>query len=64
MNYLSGLRQSNYGLQLNIMNADVESQLSLSEQTIIREMIAESVNGRFEFVLYREVESDFDSDSD
>lgn len=64
MGYLYNLREGNYGLQLNIMCADVESQLSAGEQAIIKTTIAEKVNGRFEFVLYREVESDSDSDSD
>ncbi|OBT78399.1 hypothetical protein VF21_02195 [Pseudogymnoascus sp. 05NY08] len=64
MKYLSNLRQSNYGIHLYIMNATAESRLSPHEQTIIKQTIEKMVNGRFSFVQYREVESDFDSESD
>ncbi|OBT62667.1 hypothetical protein VE03_07508 [Pseudogymnoascus sp. 23342-1-I1] len=64
MGYLSNLQQTNYGLHLYIMNATAESRLSPREQTIIKETIEKRVNGRFSFVQYREIESDFDSESD
>ncbi|ELR06417.1 hypothetical protein VC83_05326 [Pseudogymnoascus destructans] len=64
MKYLSNLRQSNYGIHLYIMNATAESRLSPHEQTIIKQTLEKRVNGRFSFVQYREVESDFDSESD
>ncbi|OBT87823.1 hypothetical protein VE02_02132 [Pseudogymnoascus sp. 03VT05] len=64
MKYLSNLRQSNYGIHLYIMNATAESRLSPHEQAIIKQTIENKVNGRFSFVQYREVESDFDSESD
>ncbi|KFY10114.1 hypothetical protein V492_05189 [Pseudogymnoascus sp. VKM F-4246] len=64
MTYISNLRKTNYGLHLYIMNATAESRLSPREQAIIKETIENGVNGRFSFVQYREVESDFDSESD
>ncbi|KFY39332.1 hypothetical protein V494_04023 [Pseudogymnoascus sp. VKM F-4513 (FW-928)] len=64
MTYISNLRPTNYGLHLYIMNATAESRLSPREQAIIKETIENGVNGRFSFVQYREVESDFDSESD
>jgi hypothetical protein len=64
INYISNLQPGNYGLLLSIMSATIESQLNASEQAFIRDTIAEKVDGRFEFVLYREVESEFDSESD
>lgn len=64
LNYISNLQPGNSGLLLSIMNAAIESLLNASEQAFIRDAIAEKVDGRFEFVLYRELESEFDSDSD
>jgi len=64
INYISNLQPGNSGLLLSIMSATIESQLNASEQAFIRDAIAEKVDGRFEFVLYREVESEFDSESD
>jgi hypothetical protein len=64
INYISNLQPGNSGLLLSIMSATIESQLNASEQAFVRDAIAEKVDGRFEFVLYREVESEFDSESD
>lgn len=64
MEYLSNLRQTNYGLNLYVMNASSEGRLSHDEQEIIKETIEKKVNGRFSFVQYRETESDSDSESD
>jgi hypothetical protein len=46
------------------MCADLSSDLSAPEIASIRDALAAKVNGRFEFVLYREDESDSQSDSD
>lgn len=62
--YISTLSDGNSGLNLSIMCATTESLLSPGEQAAIREAITEKVGGRFEFVLYREAESDFSLDSD
>jgi hypothetical protein len=64
MNYISTLHLTNAGLQLSIMCADVNSELSPREISNIRDALAAKVDGRFDFVMYREAESDFSSDSD
>ncbi|KFY84791.1 hypothetical protein V500_08998 [Pseudogymnoascus sp. VKM F-4518 (FW-2643)] len=56
--------ETNYGLNLYVMNASSEGRLSHHEQEIIKETIEKKVNGRFSFVQYREAESDSDSDSE
>ena len=57
MEYISNLRQTNYGIHLSIMNAIAESRLSPHEQTIIKATIEKKVNGRFSFVQYRDRKS-------
>jgi hypothetical protein len=64
MNYILKLSPTNTGLQLFVMCADVGSDLNPDQIAAIRDAIAEKVDGRFDFVLYREAESDFMSDSD
>lgn len=64
MDYISGLGNGNRGLHLYIMNATMESELSHAEQVAIGTALAESVDGRFEFVLHREVEFDSEEYSD
>jgi hypothetical protein len=45
------------------MASDVEHDLSEEEQNFIREMLKTRLDGRFDFVLWREAEpSDIDSD--
>lgn len=61
--YISTLRESNQGLQLSIMNQRTEDPLTEQEQGIIREAIASKVNGKFDFMLYREPESEDESGS-
>jgi len=46
------------------MCAALESQLSTEEQATVAGAIAEKVDGKFEFFLFREGDSEFDSDSD
>lgn len=65
LNYISTLRPTNAGLQLSVMCASLESALKDKELAIIRDAIAEKVDGKFEFVTYREDDaSDFEGDSD
>ncbi|KAI9740717.1 MAG: hypothetical protein M1818_004682 [Claussenomyces sp. TS43310] len=64
LKYISSLKDTNGGLTLSIMCATMESDLSQGERAIIREAIAAKVDGKFEFVLFREAESDFSLDSD
>ena len=65
LNYISTLRESNQGLQLSVMNQSAENDLSESELEIVRESISAQVDGKFDFVLFRDgQESEFDSGSD
>jgi hypothetical protein len=64
MDYISTLQPTNAGLQLSIMCADANSELSPYEISNIKEALAEKVDGKFDFVMYREAESDFSTDSD
>lgn len=49
---------------LSVMSQNGEYNLKDAERAIIQDSIGAKVDGRFEFVLYREAESDFDSASD
>jgi hypothetical protein len=64
MDYISTLQPTNAGLQLSIMCADVKSDLAPHEISNIRDELAAKVDGKFDFVLYREAESDFSTESD
>lgn len=64
LGYISGLQETNRGLILSVMNQTLEYDLSPDEIRMIQETIAQKVNGKFEFVLLREAESSFGSDSD
>jgi hypothetical protein len=64
LNYISTLRPTNQGLVLSVMSQDGHNDLQEVEQAMIQESIGAKVGGRFEFVLYKEIESDSDSDSD
>lgn len=64
MSYIECLQPSNTGLQLSVMCAIEGSELTPEEQKTINEAIAAKVDGRFDFVLFREQDSDFDSLSD
>jgi hypothetical protein len=55
--------QTQRGFNLSLMASDVEHDLSEEEQNFIREMLKTRLDGRFDFVLWREAEpSDIDSD--
>ncbi len=64
LNYISTLHDTNSGLLLSVMCASLGSELSADEQAVIRDAIADKVDGKFDFVLHREEESSFDEDSD
>lgn len=64
MSYISTLQPTNAGLQLSILCADVKSNLTPHEISSIKDELAAKVDGKFDFVLYREAESDFSTDSD
>lgn len=55
--------QTQRGFNLSLMASDVEHDLSEEEQNLIREILKTELDGRFDFVLWREGEpSDIDSD--
>jgi hypothetical protein len=65
LDYISTLQESNQGLLLSVMNQNRDHNLSDPELEIIRESISAKVDGKFDFVLFREgQESEFDSASD
>lgn len=64
LEYISKLHPTNAGLQLSVMCASPGSELSESELAKIRTALAEKVDGKFDFEMYREAESDFPSDWD
>ena len=64
MSYILTLQPTNAGLQLSVMCADVNSDLAPHEILNIKDALAAKVDGKFDFVLYREAESDFSTDSD
>ena len=64
IDFISGLDvQTQRGFNLSLMASDVEHDLSEEEQNLIREILKTELDGRFDFVLWREAEpSDIDSD--
>ena len=55
--------QTQRGFYLGVMAGDSEYDLSEEEQTFIRDLLREKLDGRFDFVLWREADPS-DSDSD
>ena len=55
--------QTQKGFNISLMASDVEYDLSEDEQAVIREILKAKVDGRFDFVLWREADPS-DSDSD
>lgn len=64
LSYISTLQPTNQGLNLVVWSQNGEYDMSDKEKSLIQESIAEKVDGRFDFVLFREADSDVDSDSD
>lgn len=64
MSYIDTLSEGNSGLLLSVLNSTIEYNLNDTEITVIRDALATKVDGRFDFVLFREPESDYPSDSD
>ncbi len=62
--YISILKDTNQGLLLSVMSQKAENPLSEYEESIIRRHIADKVDGKFEFTLYRENSSESESFSD
>lgn len=53
LGFVHDLGPGNKGFSLAIMMADMDSDLTQGEQTLIRDTLAERVEGRFEFTLMR-----------
>lgn len=64
MNYVSTLQPTNKGLLLSIMNQKTENAISERQETTIRKAIAARVDGKFEFTLFREPDSESETPSD
>jgi len=64
LDYIWQLKPTNRGLSLWIGSQMSEHDLSEDQKTLIRDSISEQVGGKFDFILYRENESEYDSFSD
>jgi hypothetical protein len=64
LNYVSRLQPTNQGLVLSVMCQGLDYDLSDHHKALIQKSIEEKVDGRFEFVLYIESDSSYDSASD
>ncbi|TVY81543.1 hypothetical protein LSUE1_G001881 [Lachnellula suecica] len=62
--FISTLKPTNQGLLLAAMNQATTHGLSEAEQTIVRNAIKDKVGGSFDFVLFREDDSESEIDSD
>ncbi|PBP23881.1 hypothetical protein BUE80_DR005264 [Diplocarpon rosae] len=62
--YISTLQDSNRGLLLSIMNQSPEYALSERQEGLIRHAIKDKVDGKFEFTLFRESDSESESPSE
>lgn len=62
--YISTLQDTNRGMLLSILAQSPESGLTDLEEATVRQRIAAQVNGRFEYTLFREIDSDPESFSD
>jgi hypothetical protein len=64
-NFISSLDpETNKNMVLNLWMVDTDHALSEDEQAFLRDLIGERVDGRFGMTLWREIESDFELDSD
>lgn len=62
--FVSTLQDTNRGLLLSIMNQQAENAISERQEKTIRQTIADRVDGKFEFTLFREPDSESDTPSD
>jgi hypothetical protein len=62
--YISMLKDSNQGLNLSILSQKPENPLTDYEESVIRQSIVDKVDGKFDFTLFREVDSESESFSD
>lgn len=64
LGYISTLRDTNRGLHLSIMNQKAENAISGRQEGSIRRAIKEKVDGKFDFTLFREPDSESETPSD
>ncbi|KAH7321561.1 hypothetical protein BKA65DRAFT_512463 [Rhexocercosporidium sp. MPI-PUGE-AT-0058] len=64
LGYVSTLHDTNQGLLLSVMNQKAENAISERQEKTIRQSIAARVDGKFEFTLFREADSESDTPSD
>lgn len=65
LGYISDLQSSNAGLEISVMSAAITSRLSPDEEAAISSVLAAKVDGRFQFVMFRDPsEASFTSDSE
>ncbi|EKD14834.1 hypothetical protein MBM_07045 [Drepanopeziza brunnea f. sp. 'multigermtubi' MB_m1] len=64
LDYVSTLQDTNRGLLLSIMNQKPENAMSERHERAIRQAIKNEVDGKFEFTLFREPDSESDMLSD
>lgn len=64
LTYISTLKDSNHGLILSVMSQKAENPLSDYQESVIRQSIKHQVDGKFDFTLFREVDSESGSFSD
>jgi hypothetical protein len=62
--YISILKPTNEGLLLSVMSQKAENPLDDYEESVIRQSIADKVDGKFDFTLFREADSESESFSD
>ncbi|CZT50217.1 uncharacterized protein RSE6_11161 [Rhynchosporium secalis] len=64
LGYVSSLQETNKGLLLSVMNQKAENAISERHEKNIRKAIEAKVDGKFEFTLFREPDSESDPPSD
>lgn len=64
MGYISNLSPSNSGLLIQVLSQASEANISLAQQQKIRKALVDKVDGGFDFMLYRDPDEEYDSDSD
>jgi len=62
--YISTLKDTNRGITLSIMSQKPENALTERQESALRQDIADKVDGKFDFTLFREPDSESESFSD
>ncbi|KAL2067973.1 hypothetical protein VTL71DRAFT_16071 [Oculimacula yallundae] len=64
LEYVTTLQGTNKGLLLSVMNQKAENPITERQEKTIRQSIEARVDGKFEFTLFREPDSESDTPSD